>query len=118
MTEDWRVGYKRALLGAFARSARALKPTGGGADTYYGGPFDYRRTNELWAHLRECAVDADASPMPQDVEWEQFRGTFAEDHTCHGLDGRLTCRCGFLREVEVRWEGSFTELLHEVLRED
>lgn len=68
--------------------------------------------------VHTCAVNVDESPTPQDVEWAQFDGTFAEDKTRYGLDGRLTCRCGYLREVRVRWEGTFTELLTQVLREN
>lgn len=118
VSENWKAGYKKALLGAFARSALALKPLDGSVDTYWGGPFDYERSNALIEHLRVCEVNADESPMPEDVAWEQFMGTFAEDHTRHDLDGRITCRCGFLREVRVRWEGTFSELLTQVLRED
>jgi len=116
VSEDWKVGYKRAMLNEFGRSAYALRTNDG--DRYYGGPFDYQRTSQVHEHLRGCEVDADASPMPKDVEWDQFNGTFAEDHTHHGLDGVITCRCGHLRKVRVRWEGSFTELLHGILRED
>jgi len=120
VSEDWKAGYKRALLTAFGRSAYALKPLHGGADTYYGGPFDYQRTTEVHQHLSSigCEVDVDASPMPEDVSWAQFNGTFAEDDTRHGLDGSITCRCGRLRGVPVRWEGTFSELLTQVLRED
>jgi hypothetical protein len=116
VSEDWKVGYKRALLNEFGRSAYALRTDEG--DRYYGGPFDYGTTGLIHEHLRKCEVNVDKSPMPEDVAWNQFMGTFAEDHTRHGLDGVITCRCGHLRKVRVRWEGNFTELLHGILRED
>lgn len=116
MSDDWKVGYKKALMSAFARSACVL-----GTYSYYssGGGLDYRATQRLQDHLKSCEVDLDRSEMPTDSEWVEFMGTFYEgDDTQYGLDATVSCTCGELRDVVMRLRGSFSELLLEVLRED
>jgi hypothetical protein len=115
-TDDWRVGYKRAVLTAFARKAAVR-----GNANYYdqGGGLDYDRTTAVYAHLRACTVDPVLTAMPTDSSWDEFMGTFYEgDETRHGMDATVTCKCGTLRTVPMRLTGTFSELLQAVLEED
>lgn len=115
MAEDWKTGYRQALLAAFVRDASPVKTSG---DTYYGGWQDYERLEAVRRHLSGCAPTL-ASTMPTDAEWSEFMGTFYDgDETKHGLDAIITCHCGYVRDVRLRLEGTFSELLEQVLRED
>lgn len=115
MSEDWKVGYKRTVLAAFARRASAVRKD----PTFYGGWED--RYIDLGHHFDTmgCAIDLERSSLPEDASWgPEFCGTDADHSDIHGLEASITCQCLEFHGVLMRLEGTFSELLFAVLRED
>jgi len=114
MAEDWKQNYKRALLNAFAKEARVVDKNA----SFYGW-VDWERSKLTFEHFNACSVDVELTPMPEDSSWNQFQGTFYEgDTTIHGMATDVTCQCSIIDAVPMRLDGTFSELLEAVLRED
>lgn len=115
MTEDdWKIGYKKSVLNVFAKEGIVKTPE----HEYYHnmGGVDYKKTEQIQTHLKNCWIDPILSTMPIDVTWDQFRGTFWTGTTQQvGLDATVTCHCGFYKKINMRMEGSFGDLLRAVL---
>lgn len=115
MSEDWKVGYKQAVLKAFVWQAGAITD----GSYYASGRMNYERTYELREHLTTCTFDPEKMKLPVDSSWSEFMGTYFEgDTTRHGLDGYLTCQCGKYEDEHIRLQGTFGDLLQAILRED
>lgn len=117
MSEDWKVGYKRAVLSAFAKSAVAKSEN----EEYYSslGGIDYELDPKVHDHLQVCEIDLELTELPDDSQWETFHGTFYEgDETEYGMDTTITCKCGQVKGVGMRMSGTFGEFLRSVLEED
>ena len=115
MSDDWKKGYKQALMNAFAREASIRSDY-----RYYAraGGLDYQASAKLAAHLKNCNISVENSSMPEDSSWHEFMGTFYEgDTTIYGLDANITCECNKFENVAMRMTGTFSELLQAVLRE-
>lgn len=114
MSEDWKVGYKRTVLAAFARRASAVRKD----PTFY---EEWDRSIDLGHHfdVMGCGIDLERSTLPDDTSWiPEFYGTDADYSDVHGLEASITCQCLEFHGVLMRLEGTFSELLFAVLRED
>jgi hypothetical protein len=124
-SNDWKSGYKRAVLNAFVKHAYALKP---GAENqkmysqgafYYGGAENYTMTETVRNHLKSCSIDPVVTSMPEGCGWTDFAGTFAtSDYNREGIKARVSCKCGVIRKVWMRMEGQVGVLIEAVLAED
>lgn len=115
--DDWKREYKKALLAAFVKAADVRSEK----RSYYstGGGFDYQMTGDVHQHFEQCNVDTYLTAMPDDSEWSEFMGTFYEgDNTAYGMDAEITCTCGIYKQIDMRYTGTFSDLLQAILRED
>lgn len=114
MSDDWKVGYKLAVLSAFVAKAGATRD----GSYYASGNINYDLTEEIREHMKVCPCDLSKMEMPVDSRWQEFMGTFYEgDETVRGLDAYLTCQCGKYEGEQIRLQGTFSELLTAILRE-
>jgi hypothetical protein len=115
MNDDWKAGYKLAVLSAFVRQAGAVRD----GSYYSSGNINYDLTDEIRKHLQTCPPAFGKMAMPVDSDWEEFMGTFYEgDTTVHGLDTYLYCECGKYKGEQIRLRGTFSELLTAILKDD
>lgn len=107
---SWKNNYKRALINTIVR---------------YGTPVDDKPNFHNWtafdwqkrrAAVEEVGIDYDATPMPDDSAWDEFKGTFHEGDTrTYGIDVKLHLNDG--RTMLWRIANNFSDLLKAVLEE-
>jgi hypothetical protein len=124
-SEDWRVGYQRAVVGYVIRQGRAANvtfrkywPSHEGVwetDTYM--PFKLSDDQNLIdRHVEACGIDFSVSGEVKGVEWSNFENTYTENSQYQGVQARCVCTCGKVNEI-FRVEGTFSDILEGIFRE-
>ena len=108
--ENWKEGFKRALLDVLARDGTPVRETG---DTYYGWIHDD------WQRIRvdvaSIGLDYDASSY-QEETWFVFVGTFDGDREVRGINATLVLKDG--ASYRYRYEATVSTLIQAVLGDD
>lgn len=115
MSEDWKIGYKKALLDVLIEKGGVHN---GKEDwqNLYGGWQDYEKTNELREHLKGiCNIKPELSGNIKDIEWEEFDSTFGPNRTIHAISAEITCYCKKFNKSKVILEITFADLLKYIL---
>lgn len=106
MRPEIRAEYTRALGAVVIRNGDVLKvnPTS-----------QFMLYDRMIRHELDCI--ATAREVQEDA-WYEFQGTFAKDHTVHGVTATgVTCTCGALQDRIVRWQASPSTVAEEVFEE-
>lgn len=118
MTEDWREGYRGAMLMLMGQRGRVVRE--GRSWRSYSVWQDYGATDELQAHMAACTPAVESSSGYRESEWQEFDGTFADppwgQH--HGVDVHLTCVCGLIEGRHVRLEATIGQIIAWLLESD
>lgn len=89
--EDWRKGFHRAMVDTIVREGSPLKLNP--ADRFYG--WQAWNYGEIHDHIARVGIDYEATKIPVESEWEEFKGTFYEgDLTVYGVDITLVLADG------------------------
>lgn len=109
MSDEVRVEYERVLIAVVLRHGSVVDR---GPGSYHGWQ-DYDRTT----HLRECTTATHGAVA--EATWHEFKGTFDEgDDSVHGVQvTHVTCACGQLSNVTVRWSARMQEIAEAVFVE-
>lgn len=122
--DDWVAGYRAAVARLLEKQGSFVRLEAYDADNdwvpdgdydtgviYYGwGDWNWRKHSEdgceiiSWDHgsLREKTIS-------------QFMGTFTDSNSETGMEMKATCRCGLYTDRWVRWTGTMTEALQDLL---
>lgn len=111
---DWRDEYRKALLGYVFRNGTVVEEPS--TSTFGWIAKDY---TEIGKHVARCAPDPVLSIPPDESEWSEFDGTFADPPWAvkYGLDAVITCKCGVIRKRRFRVHESIGEVIAGVLRD-
>jgi hypothetical protein len=110
MGDDWRVGFKRAVIDVLLRTSSKVRD----GDTIYGWT-DYREDEDVHRLISTVGVDYGATTWEEST-WDEFMGTFYEGDTrVRGVDIRLVLLDK--SEHNMRWTGSVAELITQVVNE-
>jgi hypothetical protein len=104
---DVNIEYRRALSAATVKHGSVLreKPTS-----------FYRQYDRSIRHAPNCVITVRG--QVQEDTWYEFQGTFANDHTVHGIVATgVTCSCGVLKDRTIRWQASTSEVALAVFEE-
>lgn len=82
------------------------------ADFYSWADYSPKSKNKI----KKIGIDYDKTDIPEDASWAQFQGTFADSQTAYGIEVNLVLLDG--SKMVVRYEGSFSEILNELLSND
>jgi hypothetical protein len=107
-SEGWKTGYKKAMGAVLVKQGKILSP--GATQSPYGCLYDY----ELTDHVKECGA-LDVRDIA-DAEWSEFQDTFTGNSTEYGVQAHVTCNCGKVMGETLEVQGSFGEILNQVLR--
>lgn len=109
--ENWKEGFKRALLDVLARDGTPVRETG---DTYYGWIHnDWRRVR---VDVASIGLDYDASSYEEET-WSEFQGTFYEgDDRVHGISATLVLKDG--TSYRYRYKETVSTLIQAILGDD
>lgn len=112
MSDDWKIGYRQALLAYVAKRGAAVSSK---ASLYGWIAQDWQK---IGRHVQSCGLDF-AHTEIKESSWDEFAGTFAEtDYHRHGIDVTGRCKCGELRDLHLRVDASIGEILTELLKEN
>lgn len=114
--EDWRPGFRRALVRAIVRGGSPHDTQERG---YWGSsmPKDWERVSRRVSQaLASDTIDYAATGEPKDVEWDEFQGTFEPSRTIRGLDLVIVLKGG--ERYPYRYRGTIGELIMAVVRGD
>ncbi len=87
---------------------------------WYG--MDRGKADAVRLHMQECGIDLTASNPPELGTFEQFQGTFADNHTSRGLVADWwRCECGRYKgndapTLVISGDISVTEIVTGVIR--
>lgn len=109
---DWVEGYKKALWAYYIASCGVVDKR----SSIYGWQ-DYEETKKFRRHMKGCRVDVGKTRDFDDVSWEEFQGTFTDNHTVYGMATDVTCICGHVKNVKTRYDGRLSEMILGVLAE-
>lgn len=75
--------------------------------------YDYR----LSSHLATCEMRS-FTAVDEDSTWYEFQGTFADDHSVHGVEvSGVNCACGKIIDRTIRWQASISDVTTAVFAE-
>lgn len=114
MSDDWRIGFKRALVDTILRLGSPCKP-GTDWELYYGWE-DYGARYDQLDHIDRVGIDYDKTETVES-EWHEFKGTFYEgDNIAYGVDMRLM----LLDETVYRWrfDRRLSDFIMELVKSD
>lgn len=114
MSNDWRLGFKKAFIDVLLRDGHLLKDSE--SDRTYGWEADYTREGQ--AKIRQIStgeIDYEATTWEEST-WHEFMGTFYEGDTrVKGIDLRIVLKTK--EEFDWRWSGSVGDLITAVINE-
>lgn len=113
MSDDWKTGFKKALIDVLVHNGQLLRPSE--SDRTYSWA-DYSKEGQArQKHVRTHDIDYERTTW-EESEWHEFMGTFYEaDTRVKGIDLRVVMKTG--EEYDWRWQGSVAELIHLVVNE-
>lgn len=112
--QDWRIGFKKALIDALIRGGNLLND-----DPYqqtYGWEGDYTKDGQAKIKIiHNGDIDYEATTWEEST-WHEFMGTFYEGDTrVKGIDLRIVMKTK--EEFNWRWQGSVGDLIQQVVTE-
>jgi hypothetical protein len=131
MTNDWRVGYRKAV--ADFLKTQGLFVTKDAYRSYWTDEDteDYDTSNTVygWAdHEHTQGVPWRTPPVPgcpvvsvrfetmRERSLSQFTDTFHSNEMRAGVEVRASCACGGYTDKWLRWDGAVSEILPELLK--
>lgn len=110
MSETWEQELQRRVIDFILRDGSPVDPQAG----YYSWrAHDWER---LYRHMAECSPRYEGCTWA-DAEWTEFRGTFADDNECSGLQAIITCACAEIAGRAWRYRGSYGDLIRGITGE-
>lgn len=107
--EDWRIGFRRAMIDAMVRVGSPLDPN----PSQWGWIHsDYA---SIYDQIKTVGIDYDACGIVEEVDWYEFQGTFHEgDHRCYGAELEIVLNDG--SRCTFRVTTRLAEFIVEVIR--
>jgi len=107
MSEDWKAGFRKAMIDALVKNSTPV-----GKDASFYGYID-PNWQEVHRAITDGEIDYDATSW-EDVEWDQFMGTFYEGDTRKvGIDVNVVLTNG--DTYKLRYEGTAGDLINAVV---
>lgn len=116
MSEDWKVGFHRAVIDSILAKGRQLAPRsqrdnfGWRQDRYSHEPVD-----PVMHRILRHGIDYNKSTYV-DSNWSEFAGTFTSDEQKYGMDAEIVTVRG--ERFEWRYEGTLGQMLDAILERD
>jgi hypothetical protein len=117
MSESWQQQFRRALLSYLIEQGRV-------PPQHYLRPWeedDPSATRRMHEHfdrtLTACTPDTAKSSWKDDL-WTVWGGTFSEDTIEPCILATVSCTCGEIVQVKVRYTGSYADLITGITREN
>lgn len=130
---DWRVGYRKAVAeflkkrGVFVGSGAYRDWISGETlNDYDSGRAVYGWGDPIHTQGREWTKPPQEGCKVVSVDFESLRerslslftDTFHSNEMVAGVEVRATCACRYYENKWLRWDGSVSEILPELLKED
>lgn len=111
MPENWREGYRRAMLDTILRIGTPVKsPTSGMWD------YEWEEVAQIRHKMHGCGINYEASGQIEEEKWHQFQGTFHEgEHYAYGVGVQIVADDG--DSYHWRYTGNMAEFIKEVMKE-
>jgi hypothetical protein len=112
-TNDWKVGYKKAVSGVIAEEGFIVN--GAGSSSY--GIYSMDKNAEKTTHFRECG-SLDIRNVEED-SWEEWNFSSMSDEqssrTEYKVTADATCNCGQITCEKIQISGTFADITRKVL---
>lgn len=130
MAEQWKDEYRELVRDFMARKGRAMNvnrnATWDGDRVSSYGWGDMERSYEHVAPFNPkynqgegCHWIVPEGAILEEHTYSMFAGTFTENTDEHGCEVYpVHCACGRYEDITLRWTGSLTEMLHDILGVD
>jgi len=108
MADDWKVGFNEAVREFLTTHGRFVEFT---------EDNDHNPNFYGWGAYHSCQVASIDMDTMREEGIYQFNGTFTDASYKYGIEVRATCLCGEFTNKWLRWDGTVSEILTDLLKE-